>query len=49
MFDIDVNDAVRILKTDRSADVRQHVQDIQTFPLNEGNNAVDINEYLERL
>lgn len=33
-FDQDVNDAVRLLKKDRSADVREHVLDIQTFPMN---------------
>ena len=34
VFDQDVNDAVRLLKRDRSADVREHVFDIQTFPMN---------------
>ena len=50
VFDIDVNDAVRILKTDTKADVRQLVQDIQTFPMNEGDNSpVNVNEFLERV
>ena len=34
MFDEDVNEAVRILKRDKSIEVREHVQNIQTFPLN---------------
>ena len=50
VFDIDVNDAVRILKTDAKVDVRQLVQDIQTFPMNEGDNSpVDVKEFLERI
>jgi hypothetical protein len=35
VFDMDVNDAVRILKKDNSYDVRSFVEDIQTFPINE--------------
>jgi len=34
VFDQDVNDAVRLLKRDRSMDVKEHLADIQTFPLN---------------
>ena len=34
VFDEDVNEAVRLLKRDKSADVREAVADIQTFPLN---------------
>jgi hypothetical protein len=34
VFDQDVNDAVRLLKRDRSMDVKEHLEDIQTFPLN---------------
>jgi hypothetical protein len=34
VFDQDVNDAVRLLKKDKSMDVREHVMDIQTFPMN---------------
>lgn len=48
MFDVDVNDAVKILKKDRAADIRQFVQDIQTFPLNE-DDAVDVEEFVERM
>ena len=39
VFDQDVNDAVRLLKRDRSADVREHVFDIQTFPMNSDSSA----------
>ena len=48
VFDVDVNDAVKILKKDRAADIRQFVQDIQTFPLNE-DDAVDVEEFVERM
>jgi len=48
VFDSDVNDAVRILKRDKATDVRQHVSDIQTFPMNE-DKEVAMTEYLERL
>lgn len=48
VFDIEVNDAVRILKKDRSKDVVGLVEDIQTFPINE-DREVDYNEFLERL
>ena len=48
VFDIDVNDAVKILKRDRALDIRQHVQDIQTFPMNEEGD-VNLSEYLSRL
>jgi hypothetical protein len=34
VFDTDVNDAVRLLKRDKSKDVSDHVTDIQTFPMN---------------
>lgn len=34
VFDEDVNEAVRILKKDKSTDVREPVANIQTFPLN---------------
>lgn len=48
MFDNDVNDAVRLLKKDKSIDVRGFVEDIQTFPMNEEKD-VDMQEFLERL
>lgn len=34
VFDPEVNEAVRLLKRDRSADVREPVADLQTFPIN---------------
>ena len=43
-----MNDAVRILKRDKATDVRQHVSDIQTFPMNEDKEIV-MTEYLDRL
>ena len=43
-----MNDAVRILKKDRATDIRQFVQDIQTFPMNE-DDAVDVDEFVERI
>jgi hypothetical protein len=36
VFDKEVNEAVRLLKRDRSADVREPVAELQTFPLNNG-------------
>lgn len=35
VFDQDVNDAVRVLKLDSSSDVRYHVEDIETYPVND--------------
>jgi len=51
VFDIEVNDCVRLLKQDKSNDVVQYVEDIQTFPMNEENDGVvlDMGEYLQRL
>lgn len=48
MFDIEVNDAVRLLKKDRNVDVRGFVEDIQTFPINE-EREVEINEFIVRI
>jgi hypothetical protein len=48
VFDNDVNDAVRLLKKDKSKDVRGFVEDIQTFPINEEKEVV-MDEFLERL
>lgn len=43
-----MNDAVRILKKDKSVDVVGLVQDIQTFPMNEDKDVL-IEEFMERL
>jgi hypothetical protein len=48
VFDMDVNDAVRLLKNDKSSDVRSYVEDIQTFPMNE-DREVKMEEFLERM
>lgn len=48
VFDIEVNDCVRILKTDRSMDVVSYVEDIQTFPMNEEKEVNKV-EFLQRL
>jgi len=48
VFDMDVNDAVRLLKKDKATDVRLHVSDIQTFPMNE-EKSIELNEFIERI
>jgi len=48
VFDIEVNDCVRLLKADKSKDVMQFVEDIETFPMNE-EKVVDLAEFLQRL
>lgn len=35
VFDIEVNDAVRVLKEDVCPDVRFHVEDIETYPVDD--------------
>jgi len=35
VFDPEVNDAIKLLKQDKSEDVRQLVQDIETYPIND--------------
>ena len=35
VFDIEVNDTVRVLKKDKRMDVKRFIEDIQTFPLND--------------
>ncbi len=42
IFDQDVNEAVSLLKRDRSMDVKEHVQEIQTFPLNQDNSHLNV-------
>jgi hypothetical protein len=49
VFDQDVNDAVRLLKRDRSMDVREHLADIQTFPLNQDDSQLTVSEFMERI
>ena len=48
VFDLEVNDAIRILKKDKSKDVVMLVEDLQTFPLNEERD-VKVEEFLQRL
>ena len=48
VFDIEVNDAVRLLKLDDCKDVKGFVEDIQTFPMNE-EKVVEMKEFQERL
>lgn len=48
VFDIEVNDAVRILKRDKHMDVRNFVEDIQTFPMNDSKE-VELDEFLSRI
>ena len=48
VFDIEVNDAVRILKKDKSVDVVDLVEDIKTFPMNEDKDVI-IEEFMQRL
>ena len=45
---IEVNDTIKLLKEDRSRDVRAYVEDIQTFPLNDDRD-VNVEELKERL
>ena len=45
VFDQDVNDAVRLLKRDRSQDVREHLDDIQTFPLNQDDSQLSLDDF----
>jgi hypothetical protein len=40
---------VRLLKTDKSRDVVQFVEDIQTFPMNEEGKEVNLTEFLQRV
>ena len=49
VFDQDVNDAVRLLKKDRSMDVREHVLDIQTFPMNQDDSQLNLQEFMQRM
>jgi len=48
VFDMDVNDCVRLLKQDKCREIKELVEDIQTFPINE-ERQVTLEEYLERL
>ena len=36
VFDSEVNEAVRVLKQDKCEDVKYHVNDIETYPANDG-------------
>jgi hypothetical protein len=49
VFDLEVNDAVRLLNMDKSLDVVDLVADIQTFPINADERKVEMQEFLERL
>jgi len=50
VFDEDVNEAVRILKRDKSFDVKEPVLNIQTFPLNSPNGAeVDAADFTAKM
>ena len=46
--DLEVNDAIRLLKKDKSRDVVELVEDIQTFPLND-DRELAIAEFIDRL
>ena len=49
IFDQDVNDAVRLLKKDKSMDVREHVMDIQTFPMNHDDSQLNLADFMQRM
>ena len=49
MFDEDVNEAVRLLKRDKSMDVREPVANIQTFPLNNPSGEGEVQEFVGKM
>lgn len=49
MFDNDVNEAVKHLKNDKSADVRENVHDIQTFPMNLDSDKLELQDFINRM
>lgn len=48
VYDQDINDMIRVLKLDKSEDVQYHVQDIETFPLND-TREVTLESFLDHL
>ena len=50
VFDEDVNDAVRLLRNDKSADVREPVVNVPVFPMNQSSsNEVNLNDFINRM
>ena len=49
VFDNDVNEAVRHLKNDKTADVREPVHDIQTFPMNSESGVLELKDFIGRM
>lgn len=40
---------MRLLKRDKSMDVREHVVDIQTFPLNQDDSQLTLDDFMQRV
>jgi hypothetical protein len=49
VFDPEVNDAVRLLKRDKSMDVREPLADIQTFPINGSVSDSELTDYVTKM